>query len=144
MAIYQIIYISAGSVVFTEDALKELLAKARANNEAKGLSGLLLYHEGSFIQVLEGERAAVRATYVRINQDSRHSEVQVLFEGDVEERTFEGWSMGYVPANGLQDLPEGFHPFLVTGFRTQPDTPSMARKAMAAFKKGRWRAHIAA
>ena len=141
---HQIIYMSAATEPFSDDALAELLDVARTRNAEKNISGMLLYHEGSFIQVLEGPERAVTQTYQIVSKDPRHSDVQVLFQGEIEERSFGEWSMGYVPARNIRDVPEGFHPFLVSGFRRNDDTPSMARKAMLAFKGGRWRSSIAA
>ena len=53
-SIYQLVYISAANHEFTEKELHELLSKARKNNESYGITGMLLYHQGSFIQALEG------------------------------------------------------------------------------------------
>ncbi len=144
MSVHQIIYMSVSSAPFSDSALAQLLDVARSNNAKKNISGFLVYHKGSFIQVLEGQKDAVKATFNHINLDPRHADVQVLFEGTVEERTFEHWSMGYEPTGGLGDIPEGFHPFLKSGLAQNDETPSMARRALLAFKDGRWRANAAA
>ena len=144
MSVYQIIYISAATEPFEDEAITELLKLARTNNGKRDISGLLVFHEGSFIQVLEGAKGAVKATFAKICSDPRHRDVQVLWEGPVEERSFESWSMGYKPTRSINDVPEGFHPFLMSGFRRNDDTPDMARKALLAFREGRWRAKPAA
>ncbi len=144
MSVYQIIYISAACEPFDEVSIAELLQLARTNNAQRDISGLLVFHEGSFIQVLEGAKSAVKDTFAKIGTDPRHRDVQVLWEGPVEERSFESWSMGYKPTRSIKDVPEGFHPFLVSGFRHNDETPDMARKALLAFREGRWRANPAA
>lgn len=136
-AVFQLLYISAATHDFSEEELSELLAKARENNESMGVSGMLLYHEGSFIQALEGEKQAVVALYNKIAEDQRHTETYVMFEGVVTERDFEGWSMGFYRSNqtSAENL-EGFYNFMAKGFRsTDSDNISSARQAMRSFRE---------
>ena len=142
MPIYQIVYVSAATVPFSDDELKELLSTARANNTSLDVSGMLLYHQGSFMQVLEGEQAAVESVFAKIEKDDRHSNATVLYRGEAEDRTFESWAMGFLPSRSLSDIPEGFHPFLKDGFRRRGDTENAARNALLAFKEGRWRTKL--
>lgn len=141
---YQLVYISAACVEFDDEALEQLLSGARENNAILGVSGMLLFHEGSFIQVLEGPQTVVEALFEKIEQDPRHEHTEVLFRGDTDEACFEDWSMGYVRTPKLTDVPEGFHPFLTSGFRRNVDeNRQIARKALLAFKGGRWRQRLA-
>ena len=142
MALYQIVYISAATVSFSDEDLRELLDIARTNNAAQGVSGMLVYHEGSFIQVLEGERVAVESVYEKIETDERHSNQTVLLRGDIEHRTFESWAMAFLPSSSLSDIPAGFHPFLRQRSCKSDDTENAARDALNAFKEGRWRARL--
>jgi len=142
MSIRQLVYISAATVPFDDDDLRDLLVKARANNERQNISGMLVYHDGAFIQVLEGEGHAVDALYEKIDLDKRHVNAIVLLRNDVSERTFEAWSMGYLPSKSLSDIPDGFHAFLKTGFKHNHDTDDAVRRALLAFKEGRWRAKL--
>ena len=142
MSVYQIVYISAATIPFSDDDLKELLVVSRANNSSLGVSGMLVFHKGSFIQVLEGEHSAVESVLEKIEKDDRHSKVVVLLKGETAERTFESWAMGFLPSESLSDIPEGFHPFLKSGFQKTGDTEDAARNALLAFKEGRWRAKL--
>lgn len=63
------------------------------NNRQVGVTGLLLVHQGWFVQALEGAAAAVMTTYGRITQDTRHAEPRVLDAGPVEARSFGDWNM---------------------------------------------------
>ena len=92
----QLVYISASSVEFTQQDLKQLLAKARENNQRIGVSGMLIYDQGSFFQVLEGPEESVYKVYDLIGGDPRHDNVQLLMKNIVEDRSFEDWSMGFV------------------------------------------------
>jgi len=71
-----------------------------------GVSGMLVYSEGSFIQVLEGTKEAIESTFARIQRDSRHHHCQVLLHQPITERLFDGWYMGFesISTQQLQDL----------------------------------------
>ncbi len=138
--VHQLVYISAAKKEFSESELALLLVKARANNDGLDVTGMLLYHEGSFIQALEGPKAAVEQLYERIGKDPRHVETRVLYRGERAEREFEGWSMGfYRSAESEKENLEGFHRFLKAGFRRNVnDNTGSARKALLAFREGKW------
>ena len=76
----QIIYSSAASRRFDRRELTELLAAARRKNQANGVTGMLLYTEGSFFQVLEGESAVVERIFADIAGDERHHQVTVIIK----------------------------------------------------------------
>lgn len=106
---YQLIYVSTAVEQMTSEQLRELLAVARRNNIKAGVTGMLLYHEGSFFQVLEGDEDAVLGVFRVVEQDSRHRMVTVLMEQEVEKRAFGDWSMAF---RSLGD----FNPDEVPGF----------------------------
>ncbi|MBA3273301.1 MAG: BLUF domain-containing protein [Chthoniobacterales bacterium] len=67
-----LVYASIANEDFSPEQLIDLLATSRRNNDASGITGMLLYKDRRFLQVLEGSEAAVRATYARIKRDPRH------------------------------------------------------------------------
>ena len=139
--IYQLVYVSRACTEMDTDTLDELLRLARLNNSKRDITGMLLYHDGSFIQVLEGEKSAVEKLFAAISDDPRHENANVVLRTEVEDRTFDQWSMGYKRASTLDDVPEGFHFFLQSGRAPQSDAgQEAAKKALLAFKEGRWRA----
>ena len=139
--IYQLVYVSRATSELSVDELDSILATARRNNSTQDITGMLLHHDGSFIQVLEGQQDAVDQLYATISEDPRHENAYVVLRAEVEERAFDEWSMGYKRASTLDEVPEGFHHFLQTGYRRQRDVDNeAARKALLAFKEGRWRA----
>ena len=93
--LFQIVYLSRAGDGFDPDSLDELLALARARNAEQDITGMLLYSEGSFIQVLEGPEQAVQNTFSKIEKDTRHREVKVVLRTHVDERAFAEWSMGF-------------------------------------------------
>ena len=108
----RIIYCSQATRAITDEELVTLLEVSRRNNEKAGLSGMLLYAEGSFLQVLEGEPDALAARYERITVDDRHTSLRLLMDAVVEEPMFGDWSMGFDHVDAARlggDLP-GFTP----------------------------------
>ncbi len=138
--VYQLVYVSRATNEPSDEELGQLLTQARANNERVGVTGMLLYHDGTFIQVLEGDKERVEEIYNRIDHDPRHIDPNIVLRHEVEEPSFEDWSMGYKRTDQSSDMPEGFHHFLQQGFRRRPEEDKKAaRKALIAFKDGRWR-----
>lgn len=111
--IYYLVYASAATELFDKPTLLELLTKAREKNQRLGITGLLLYKDGDFIQLLEGPKAAVKALYSTIDSDPRHVGSMVMAEGERDERLFADWSMGFrdLADPDVQTLP-GFSPFM--------------------------------
>ncbi len=93
MALMQIIYVSQ-LVGNADTQLVPIHTSAVKHNTNNGVTGMLLYFKGSFMQVLEGERDAVMVTYHRIQVDRRHQHCKVLVEEDIAQRHFPQWSMG--------------------------------------------------
>jgi hypothetical protein len=93
--IHYLVYVSAATALLSKPALLELLTRARENNHRLGITGLLLYKDGDFIQLLEGPQAQVKALYEIIEADPRHTGAMVMLEGDRNERLFDDWSMGF-------------------------------------------------
>lgn len=96
MALYEIIYVSLAVREMTEVELVELLAKAQERNAQRGITGLLLYHRREFLQLIEGDRPDVESLFAAISRDARHQQIHTLWEGDVQARGFQRWSMGFV------------------------------------------------
>ncbi len=90
-----LVYISSATKLFDETELVELLQKARKNNVRNGITGMLLYSNGNFIQVIEGEEDKVQALHQKITTDSRHTNIFTLLTRPLTERMFSEWSMGF-------------------------------------------------
>jgi hypothetical protein len=92
---FQLCYASTATREMQREDLLNLLRYARRRNAAEGVTGLLLYQGGHFLQVLEGDPEPVRAIFKRICKDPRHGRIVVLFEEVVSERQYPDWSMGF-------------------------------------------------
>lgn len=88
-------YLSSASVPYSDEDLADLLLHSRANNGRLGLTGMLLYRDGQFLQVLEGPDEVVRERYEVISADARHRDVHKLLESQITERQFPEWTMGF-------------------------------------------------
>lgn len=83
------------------DALMAIQRSSAAGNSAQGVTGVLCFSEGIFLQVLEGGRSAVNRLYNRIAGDPRHTDVELLSYEEISERRFAAWSMGQVNLSRL-------------------------------------------
>ena len=97
----RLMYASRAAESINQDALAAILKKSRQHNPASGVTGVLCFSEGLFLQVLEGGRLAVSQLYNRIANDARHRDVMLLSYEEIGERKFAGWAMGQV---NLSDL----------------------------------------
>lgn len=112
---YRLVYKSFETSPFGEADLKKLLMHSRMRNPEAGLTGMLIYDRGTFLQMLEGDMAPLFNTYARVERDPRHKDISVLLrDPNTAERAFGHWSMGYAggPAaasilKGYVDLPDG-------------------------------------
>ena len=77
-------------------AIDAILTQSRAHNPACGVTGILCYGSGIFLQAIEGGRATVSELYGHIQRDPRHKDVVLLHYDEITERRFGGWTMGQV------------------------------------------------
>lgn len=90
-----LLYISSAVHEMTDAELVTLLQASRENNVRDGITGVLLYKGGNFIQYLEGPEPAVLSLHQRIAHDPRHKGMMTLLSGSLAERHFGTWSMGF-------------------------------------------------
>jgi hypothetical protein len=108
-----LIYVSKAVTVFKEEELLGLLFKARPKNRGLGITGLLLYKAGNFIQLLEGERDVVMRLFQEISCDPRHCNILCVLNAGIPAREFPEWSMGFKNLDTLKpgDVP-GYSDFM--------------------------------
>lgn len=133
------IYSSAATREFTPAELADLLKKAREFNELHDLTGMLLYAEGSFFQVLEGPEEVVAALYENIEKDKRHEQVTKIIVEPIHKRSFAEWTMGFsnVSREDLAKI-EGTNDFFSKARCFAELDSGRAKKLLAAFRDGRW------
>ena len=139
----QLIYCSTAKKLFGREELDDLLTVARLYNSQFGITGILLYLEGNFFQVLEGEEDHIDALYKKIKNDKRHHQVVLIIRESIPRRTFKEWTMGFTTISakeideiiGDDDFSQGKISFFSFG-------ESRAKKLIDAFGKGYWRSRI--
>jgi hypothetical protein len=139
----QCIYASAASRDFETEELAQLLQVARESNAKLGLTGMLLYAEGSFFQVLEGQAAVVDALYAKIERDRRHAKVTLVIRESIPMRFFDAWTMGFykVSREELAGI-SGVNDFFGKDRTEISVDAGRAKKLLAAFRDGRWRKQL--
>lgn len=144
-ALEHLIYASVATHNFQPSELAELLQKARATNERCALTGMLLHvdSDGSFFQAIEGETQAIDQLWERLIRDKRHSQLTRIIREPIARRSFEGWTMGFssVSSEKLRQVPGLNDFFEARSCLTELDA-GRAKKLLAAFAEGRWRAKI--
>lgn len=112
MANYCFVYTSISKQKWSDDQLKNMLKKARDKNESQNITGMLLYLDPFFIQILEGEEFLVNDLFNKIKEDSRHYKVSLIYKKPIEDRSFADWTMGFnvLSEEKIADI-EGFSDF---------------------------------
>ncbi len=133
-----LLYVSSSAGLFSDSELVDLLEQSRDNNARRGISGMLLYKDGSFMQVMEGPEDAVNELYESILKDKRHAGLILLFREQIEERQFPNWTMGFRNLRhvDLREMP-GYSDFLeesLTSHGFQSD-PTRAQRLMLMFRQ---------
>lgn len=91
----RLLYVSR-AVDTSPAAIEAILMQSRSHNPASGITGVLCYGGGIFLQAIEGGRSTVSELFGSIQADTRHKDVELLAFEEISERRFGGWTMGHV------------------------------------------------
>jgi len=106
-------YVSTMTQHMSTADLLRLLQRAREENEARDITGLLLHKENCFFQVLEGTQEAIEQAFERIIADPRHTQLEVLLDEPAQSREYPDWRMGFVNLDSVDpSLLKGYSPYL--------------------------------
>ena len=113
----------------------DILLVSRERNGKRGITGMLLYKNGTVLQVLEGEKEDVVALFEVIRKDGRHGDVIELYQRDITEREFPNWTMGFhdLNAESVRGL-KGVNEFLDPAVEMHTLKPTSAAKLLNYFK----------
>jgi hypothetical protein len=92
---HAIAYVSSAAWNLLDEDLEFIVSESRGFNLANGVTGVLLYCDGNFMQYFEGADDAVVETYERIRKSKRHYQINELMNQAIEEREFGDWTMGF-------------------------------------------------
>lgn len=133
-----LIYASSAVRLFTRAELVELLDNSHKTNSKHGITGMLLYRGGNFLQVIEGEDEAVSQLYENIHADPRHKNVTLLSKDPIKTRQFAEWSMAFrnIDKMSKEEL-EGYSEFLQDDFTPEffQSKPTRAYILLLSFKE---------
>ena len=107
----------------------------------QGDTSVIVYHEGSVLQVIEGPEKIVDELFSKIRRDPRHDFVTLLERREIKQNEFGDWSMAFVDTTGKASEIEGFVDYdrdlkeLTLGH-------SRARTLLDKFQKGLWHQHL--
>jgi hypothetical protein len=93
--VIKVVYASEATHELAAPDLIGLLEESRDRNLSLGITGLLIYAHGRFLQQLEGDDAAVDAVFQSIANDPRNTNLRLLSRTTATDRRFAGWWMGF-------------------------------------------------
>jgi hypothetical protein len=102
--IYTICYISNKTETTDKASLEKIFATTQANNKHKSVTGILLFHEQSFLQVLEGDKTTLQELFLNIKKDSRHENIFVILDKKNERRIFDNYKSGFSIVKSKSDI----------------------------------------
>lgn len=137
--IFQLVYVSRAQQPFTDDELTSLLSKIRPKNQARGVTGMLLYDDRAFLQILEGQKDDLSLLFELIHKDPRHHQIVTILEKPISQRQFGDWSMGFERVDNTQLASlDGFNDFFTDKTCLADIDAGRAKKILQAFELGRW------
>lgn len=94
-AMHLVVYISkyTGARSEIDSVLSDIRSNSVSNNKRLGITGLLFFHDGYFLQLLEGEREAIERLMSKLERDPRHCDLHRIVDESTRERSFEEWRM---------------------------------------------------
>ena len=131
----QIVYVSAARLSYTPEALDQLKSNVKQRNEARDLTGLLLYRAGAFFEVLEGAQEDVDEVFDEIRKYESQGHIRVLVRRFIHKHEFDSWSMAVLdPESRLEPGFDFFNPGEPKALLAGP--PTAARRHMDLFASG--------
>lgn len=125
-------YLSTATAAFDSTGLAALIETSQRNNLRRGVTGMLCYYDGSFLQFLEGGQAEVEATLGVISGDPRHPGLIEMYKQPIVRRAFPDWSMALMRADqlnaGQQDMLKNLR-----GFEWRGEGAPAHQQALAGF-----------
>ncbi|MCB0461616.1 MAG: BLUF domain-containing protein [Flavobacteriaceae bacterium] len=97
-------YVSSAKSSLTDLDIDHLFRVNKRNNTKYGISGILVYNYGNFLQILEGDKQTIYFLFEKISQDSRHNNIIKLIDASTDEHIFEGYDSGFVIVENSKKL----------------------------------------
>lgn len=108
---YELVYSSKAITNINRNDILDILKTATKTNSELDITGCLVYHKTTFVQILEGNEKDVQNIYSKISKDKRHGDVVILYEGKIAKRSFDQWSMAFHSLNDPDSNEKDAHLF---------------------------------
>lgn len=144
MDLSHLIYVSASTErKLGIEEVKKFVNGCRPANESIDVTGMLIFIDGAFFQVLEGDRPVIEALFEKISMDKRHRRVTKLVAEPIPEREFSEWSMGlsHLSSSEIAKIP-GLKSFFANGNSLLEMEEGRAKELLSAFSAGKWRSSL--
>ncbi len=125
--LHQIAYVSLSREKLDASTLSDILSTSKSNNGREEITGVLMYHDRIYFQIIEGEKAVVEDLFVRIEEDDRHESIALIWDDDVEHRDFPKWLMGFAGPDDVGRHSGGALPDLAALLKMKKLTEPMTR-----------------
>lgn len=136
---YELLYTSVATSNPSDKVILDILEISREKNKRLKITGMLLYYNQEFIQLLEGSKKDVTELFKTIEIDERHTSVKVFYEGPIDKRAFSDWSMAFDDLKEHKDLNKlpGFEKFDTQGLPMHliSDNPNIGKTLFLHLKK---------
>ena len=122
-----LVYVSSSVRELEDSEVIDILRTSRTNNSSRGITGMLLYKDGNFLQVVEGPEDVITNLMEKVERDNRHRGLIILTKRPLQERQFADWSMAFTDLGSLSEEDKAAHSSFLTDsfvddeFRQRPD-----------------------
>lgn len=129
---HELVYVSEATREMSIADLTSLLEQSREKNARLGITGILVYHDKKFMQLLEGNRTDIFSLYETIYLDERNRQNHLLWDAPIANRSFADWSMAFItPSNLSLEGKPAYSSFLQSGLAQHvPGTQATAAKRL--------------
>ncbi|MDN4166591.1 BLUF domain-containing protein [Cytophagales bacterium LB-30] len=100
----QLVYVSNRKPNCTEEEIEKILEACKKNNPPLDITGVLLYNDTKFIQMVEGDMKTITSLYDKIKGDTRHDQVRMISLGPIKQKSFPSWHMGSRPIQNSNSI----------------------------------------
>lgn len=98
---YAICYVSTANQDLSSSEIVEILQQTESRNNKHGINGLLVFSDGTFFEVIEGEKMMIKELFETIREDGRHKNLIVIFEKDIPKKLFDDKDSTFISENML-------------------------------------------
>ena len=102
--LYEVLYVSTIAPGAPISVVADIAAKARLFNTGYDITGLLIFDGMRFCQQLEGSQKQVVALIERIITDTRHTDVTIFHNGELDVRRFKNFSLAFSNLDDVEAL----------------------------------------